>query len=740
MSTPQPCPPADRLRRLLADQLPPPEQAELTAHLDGCTHCQMALETLAVGGDMSQALTLPHGGPPPAAEPDLLRALEQLRAQPGQAVRRPGPREQWVLSVLAPSAAGNLGKLGDYEVLEVIGQGGMGIVLKALDPALRRHVAIKVLAPHLADDSSARRRFAREAQTAAAVHHENVVTIHAVNETGPVPYLVMEYVPGGSLQEYLDRHGKLDVRSVVRVGAQAAAGLAAAHAQGVVHRDIKPANILIRIDPHSAILDIKIGDFGLARAADETCLTQSGVVAGTPMYMAPEQALGEAVGPRADLFSLGTVLYTLCAGRPPFKPGAPMAVLRQVCDVEPPPVTQFNPQVPAWLAEVIAALHVKNPEQRFPSAAALAELLRQHLAHLEDPALVPRPPDTSRHLRPLRRSSRWTRAVRWVAVAALAAVVVLGLWLWLREPAPRLTLDNQSTVRAVAFSPDGSTLATGGDDYVTKLWSATDGRLLHSLEAHRTPVVALAFQTDGDLLAEGSKNGTIRLWKPSTLRDLGVYRGKGDRALSTLRALAFAPDGKTLAVGYDKYVELLAVDDGKVVGPRTGAQALAHPAQVLAIAWRPDGQALVSADEVGNLKVWRADGSPQPPLPAYKGAVHGLAFRADGLVLAVGGADRSVRLLEWTTARQVGALPVGRDEVMAVAFAPRGGVLACATRDGLVQLWDSAGDYTQPLVTLPKQSGAVRALAFSPDGNSLATAGEGGLVRVWDVGRWTATR
>ena len=200
--------------------------------------------------------------------------------------------------------------MGPYEILEVLGRGGMGVVLKARDPALDRTVAIKVLTPALRTARNARRRFAREARAVAAVGHEHIVAIYAVDEFRGLPYLVMQYVPGRSLQERLDASGPLEVREILRIGTQAARALAAAHAQGVVHRDIKPANILLE----NCIERVKLTDFGLARAIDDASLTQSGVIAGTPQYMAPEQARGEPVDARADLFALGAALYAMAAG------------------------------------------------------------------------------------------------------------------------------------------------------------------------------------------------------------------------------------------------------------------------------------------------------------------------------------------------------------------------------------------------------------------------------------------
>src|SRR2546426_12593279 len=176
------------------------------------------------------------------------------------------------------------------------------------------------MAPHLAT-SAAARRFIREARAAAAVRNEHVINIHDVNELNNPPYLVMEYIDGVSLQERLDRRAPLELKEILRIGMQAATGLAAAHAQGLVHRDIKPANILLE----NGVERVKLTDFGLARLADDASLTQSGVVAGTPQYMAPEQARGEAVDSRADLFSLGSVLYALCTGRAPFRASGALA-------------------------------------------------------------------------------------------------------------------------------------------------------------------------------------------------------------------------------------------------------------------------------------------------------------------------------------------------------------------------------------------------------------------------------
>jgi serine/threonine protein kinase len=240
-----------------------------------------------------------------------------------------------------------LGCLGPYVVTEVVGSGGMGIVLKACDESLHRVVALKVLAPELSTNPTARKRFLREGKSAAAVVHQHVVTIHAVAEDR-LPYIVMEFVHGPSLQAKIDAEGHLNLNETLRIGAQIAAGLAAAHAQGVIHRDIKPSNILLE----NGIERVRISDFGLARAVDDVEITRPGEVAGTPQYMSPEQAQGQPVDARSDLFSFGCVLYAMCTGRPPFRAETTIEAIRRVCDEAPRPIREINPDVPEWLAEI----------------------------------------------------------------------------------------------------------------------------------------------------------------------------------------------------------------------------------------------------------------------------------------------------------------------------------------------------------------------------------------------------
>jgi uncharacterized protein (TIGR03067 family) len=309
-------------------------------------------------------------------------ATASLHAEPrGSSTRiEPSHVDANDLSFLAPSRKpGSLGRLDHYEILEVVGKGGFGMVLRAFDEKLHRIVAIKVLSLELSANGTARQRFIREARTAAAVVHEHVVTIHAVVEEHRPPYLVMQMIDGVTLQQKLDKSGTLHVRQVLRIGMQMAEGLAAAHKQGLVHRDIKPANILLE----NGIERVKITDFGLARAVDDASVTQSGTVAGTPMYMSPEQAEGLPIDHRSDLFSLGTVLYAMCTGHPPFRASGTHAVLKRVIDASPRPIREINSEIPDWLCAIIGKLHAKKPEDRFQTAKEVAELLGQRLADVQ---------------------------------------------------------------------------------------------------------------------------------------------------------------------------------------------------------------------------------------------------------------------------------------------------------------------------------------------------------------------
>jgi hypothetical protein len=454
------CPSPDRLLRLLREG--PPEidqdQAEVVAHLDFCAECRGALDRLAARSGLWHDLALLRDDPPGPSPGDGSNRLE---------VMPPDDDDIPVGLLEPPDQSGQLGKLGSYDVLRLIGRGGMGIVFLARDRALDRLVAIKLLLPDMAASGAARRRFAREAKAAAAVVHEHVVAIHAV-DTLPsgVPYLVMQYIAGKSVQELIDRGKAPALAEILRIGSQAAGALSAAHAQGLIHRDIKPANILLE----NGVERVKITDFGLARAVDDDTVSRPGVVGGTPQYMSPEQASGEPIDHRTDLFSLGSVLYALCTGQAPFRGNTLMATLKCVCEQTPRPIRTINPEVPSWLVKIIERLHAKDPADRYDSAAQVADLLGRCLAHVQQPASAPLPAD----LLPVR--NRRAIAV-WGAVPACLILAALLSFPGAREAAgqaanyvatvlrlkvPEGTLVVETDDPSVGIKLDGSELVITG--------------------------------------------------------------------------------------------------------------------------------------------------------------------------------------------------------------------------------------------------------------------------------------
>jgi serine/threonine protein kinase len=268
--------------------------------------------------------------------------------------------------------ADELGRLGPYRILDVLGTGGMGLVFLAEDPQLKRKVALKVMPPVLAVSESARRRFLREAQAAAAIAHDHIVTVHHVGEARGLPFIAMQYLKGETLDTRLQREPQLPILEVLRIGREIAAGLSAAHEQELIHRDIKPANIWLEAGSNR----VKILDFGLARAAAcEPQLTQVGTVAGTPAFMAPEQARNLPIDGRSDLFSLGCVLYLMVTGQQPFFGTESLAMMIAVVSDEPLPPRDVRPDAPHELSNLILRLLAKEPAERLPTARAVIETI-----------------------------------------------------------------------------------------------------------------------------------------------------------------------------------------------------------------------------------------------------------------------------------------------------------------------------------------------------------------------------
>jgi WD40 repeat protein/serine/threonine protein kinase len=641
-----------------------------------------------------------------------------------------------------PSRPGSLGRLGHYEVLGVVGRGGMGVVLRAFDDKLRRVVALKVMAPHLAGSASARERFVREGRATAAVTHDNVIAIHAVEDAGPVPFLVMPLIDGLTLQTKLHRGGPLPVGEVVRVGREIAAGLAAAHARGLIHRDVKPTNVLLEAGTER----VKITDFGLARGVDDTSLTHSGVIVGTPEYMSPEQVRLDEVDHRSDLFSLGSLLYALCAGRSPFRAGNTYAVLKRVCEEAPRPLREVNPDVPAWLEAVLARLLAKAPAERFQTAAEVVEALDRQSAPIQHTDVVGQVSNL-----PARKAG-WKPAPRVALVLLLLIGIVLvavGVAVYRTRPpveearAPVVPGDSARDEPPAPWQPRPPLTP----EELAKLPSPLDSlrregmdlppnsppELLASLgEAPYFRVWPLnsrgwmAQSPDGKLLAV-TDFAKVLLFETATGTLVKTLGGGGGHA----RRCDFSPDGKWLAAACGPNLFVWDVATGAFT-----ASAGAEP--FWAVAFDRDGKRVVSGDASGNIQIGvRAD--RLRIIAGHTKGVSQIAFSPDYKRLATASLDGTCKVWDCTPLdpanwKEPRTLRGDGDGFDTVAWSPDGKLLA-AGNDAEVSVWNA--DTYKVLHTLKTPGKGL--LAFTPDGQTLLTArhdypwGEPHEFTRWDV-------
>jgi hypothetical protein len=394
------CPTDAVLNQFLCNALPSTDAQSVELHLDECASCRRHMDELASVTALGSALA---AAAKRDSTPALARAIERLEGEASSRLLSTAPSGlASELPALPPtSRTGFIGRLGGIEIRRVIGRGGMGVVYEGLDPALDRRVAVKVLSQHLLGDGKAKERFLREARAAAALADEHVVTIHAIDQSDGVQFLVLQHVAGESLAELLAREGRLPIEVVARIGAHVARGLAAAHARGLIHRDVKPHNILIEQGTGIA----RLTDFGLAKLAGGPSITGVGTLAGTPLYMSPEQAAAAEIDGRSDLFSLGVVMYAAATGQLPFAGDSPFVVLDQIRNHTPVPLAQIDPTLPQWFCQVVGRLLQKDPARRIQTAAELAEFLER------------------RGARPRKRAS----AVYWLAGAAAVLVCIVGV-------------------------------------------------------------------------------------------------------------------------------------------------------------------------------------------------------------------------------------------------------------------------------------------------------------------------
>lgn len=668
--------------------------------------------------------------------------------------------------------------LGKYQLMDRLGQGGNGVVYRALDTSLQRTVAVKLLPRHLYGLPGVVERFQREAQAAARIHHPHVIAIFEIACDADNLFLVLEYAAGGSVEEQLIRKGRLAWPEATRILRDACRGLAAAHTAGLIHRDIKPGNILLAADGLA-----KLADFGLARDPTDTrpALTEPGCLVGTPLFMSPEQCRNDPLDERTDLYSLGATYYNLLTGVPPFHAQGAAVRLAHLINPIPDP-RSVVPDLPEPCAAIVRSTLAKEPGQRPGSArellAALDAVLalsvaraREPSAPVAAPASLPPPPPLPANTKTaphVHRAWPWKRLLGAAAVAAL----LLGLALLGGRPNRRVAdaqpgwpdspYKGAGQIQVLAVSHDplrpflswAETTSDGKSKVFLWDWRAGQVRFRHEPTGH---VLSLALSPDGSLLAYGADGGSkVTVVDTATEQQKSLELDNGG-----LRALAFA-DNRTLVAGVDVWRqpqptrgELRIFDlgaDGKQSVrkscPEPRDEGKTRPVAVKALAAAPGGTALALGLSDGRVLLWRTGdwtlchtlevaqvgkGTAQ----TARRHVYSLAFSPDGRLLAggtAGGKSRSKHLVcLWNTGSgQLDDTLEHPDEVFAVAFSSDGQTLATAS-EGHIRMWDIR-NRRQRGAPLSRQHALIRGLAFSRDGRTLFSGGYDKTLRCWPIG------
>jgi WD40 repeat protein len=769
MSSDTGCPSRECLASFLWGKLPPEQEEAIHRHLETCPGCQTQAEQL---GQLTDPLVEALRDPAPTLQPDAGALPARARASGG------GPHRAEPFP------------LKDYEILREVGRGGMGIVYQARQHRLNRTVAIKmILAGQLAGPEE-RLRFVLEGELLARLNHPNFVQVYEVGTvelaSGAVqPYLVLEHVEGGSLKARLAEE-PLPAREAARQLLVLARAMDVAHAQGIIHRDLKPANVLVARDG-----TMKIGDFGLAKEmGGNGSLTPTGPAIGTPNYMAPEQASGgpAVVGPAADVYALGAILYEMLSGRPPFEGTTPMKVLLQVLETQPTPPSRLRPGAPRDLETICLKCLEKEPGRRYARAADLAHDLE---CWLENRPISARP------------AGRVERVSKWVRRHPLPAALLLFLVLSLVLGSAASTYFGVSAVRRADEAnkaqarAERATAAERWERYVAEIAAASNalqvqniGAARRALEAapreyrnwewyhlhsqldgaravlrgHRDGVLVVDLSADGKRLASVSGE-SLRLWDAATGQELAARRPPAGK----FRDLALSPDGRRLVTGGDR-VRLWDVVTGallweaaagkaEALGPvwspdgrrlagreaddrlrvrdaATGRVVFERPCERGrgALAFRPDGRQVAASQEDHTVRVWElATGQEVVVLRGHEAAITALIYSPDGRRIATGSIypEDEVRLWDAATGAALGVGEGHANEVSGLAFSPDGRCLATGSMDQTVRLWDGAT--CRPRATLRGHTNFVNDLAFSPDGAHLVSASSDQTLRLWDL-------
>ncbi len=438
------------LRSLLTAN-PATDHSRHLEHLDDCTKCQSQLAMLAGDSSWIEDLQLDQVDPnqsdktkPAAHETELANVMDRMSARTATAATAAGKTEGLSFEGLPFTQQLVAGRrFGPYEIQSRLGTGGMSVVFTAHDHVLDRQVAVKFLSAELENSKTARQRFLREAKSAAAVENDFIVPIYSADEVDGYPFLVMSLIEGQSLQQRIDAPTPLSIEQTIRIGIQITKGLEAFHSRGLVHRDLKPSNILLQKPDNR----VRITDFGLAKCADDSQLTKSGTVLGTPNYMSPEQAMGQRVDFRSDIYGLGAVLYACVTGRAPFEGPTSLQILNQLRERPPHCILNLKPETPHWLVDIIEKLMAREPDSRYQNAGEIIEALSHHSNNTASPSPSPS--------RSLSSSPTALLSKHPILIAACILMLVIGAsyLLWTDTEAPNLVETIQEPIQDSGIGP-----------------------------------------------------------------------------------------------------------------------------------------------------------------------------------------------------------------------------------------------------------------------------------------------